>query len=127
MKVLIIGDGNYDIYEKALSQGFEQNGWNVIRYSYGEYFKSKRKILNFYLKIEDKFKIGIINKLINYKLIKIIKTEKPDLVFLYRTAHIDYKNLKRYKKKEKFKIHIYNNDDPFSKKYKLWFPKKTLP
>lgn len=123
-KILIIGDWNYDIYEYALERGFKKEKWEVTRFEYGKEFSGKNLLSKIYLKLEDKFRFGIVNYRINFKLKYKIEKERPDLIFLYRTAHIDTNILKKLKEKIGFKIFIYNNDDPFSKKYKSYVWKK---
>lgn len=123
-KILIVGDYNYGIYEEALEDGFKENNWEVSRFEYGKYFKSKIKFFNFFLKAENKFRIGIINSIINKKLKKLLIKKDFDLIFLYRTAHINLNTIKKIKKEKGFKVYIFHNDDPFSFKYKKYVWRK---
>ncbi len=129
MKIIIVGDFYFDIYEKAIYDALLVLGYDVNKFSWHEYFKDipykklifQNGVLKYlYYKIQYKFAIGpTINKL-NKDLLKFIYKNKPDAVLIYRGTHIYPKTIKKIKKIGSI-IFGYNNDDPFSKDYPGYF------
>jgi len=121
MQILIVGNGLYDIYEPAIENSFKQLNYKVDTFYWKSYFKDYKftnKFELFYYKSQNKLIYGpIINK-INTDLIKKCEKTKPDLVFVYRGTHI-YPNTIIKIKQLGIKVFGYNNDDPFSNKYRV--------
>ncbi|MEQ5274145.1 glycosyltransferase [Proteus terrae] len=128
MKILIVGEYAFPIYEKSFYNAFKRLGYDVHKFSWIGYFKyyqhyqlepqKKYNILkSIYYRFQNKYLIGpTINK-INNDLIRKVNNEKYDLIFIYRGTHIYSSTLKKLKKNKDIKIFGYNNDDPFSKSY----------
>lgn len=128
MKILILSEGKYEYYGDAFMQGFNSLDIEVKHFKWNKYLNSS----NILHKIQNKFLIGFkINK-INNEIIKESRLYKPDLVFIYRGTHIYSKTIAALKQLG-IKVFGYNNDDPFSKKYRivdfrLWsLYKKSIP
>jgi len=113
MKILIVGECSHSIYEKAIAKGFANLNHNIKYFCWKSYFNN-----SFFSKFRNKFLIGDTIDAINRDLIDVVKSMKPDLVFIYRGTHIKYKTLIEIKKFNS-KIFGYNNDDPFSNRYRL--------
>lgn len=129
MKILIVGDFSYNIYEQAFFDSFSDLGEDVFKFSWSGYFKEFQKkgvSLNFlifktlFYKLQYKFSFGPTIRKINNDLICFTKKEKPDLVFIYRGIFIYPGTIKEIKRGGSF-VFGYNNDDPFSKKYPFYF------
>lgn len=112
MKILIVGENRYPIYEKAFKKAFRELGHQCEIFGWNKYF-AKDKILN---KLENKFLIGPSVKKINIDLIKTVKSYCPDLIFMYRPVMILPETLNIVKLENDVKIFTYHNDDPFSKR-----------
>jgi spore maturation protein CgeB len=113
LKILIIGACKYEIYEKAIGNGFKYLGNKVEYFCWKKYFDN-----SFFSKFQNKFLIGSVIRKINKDIIKNVKEIKPDLVFIYRGTHICLKTIQIIKQYG-CKVFGYNNDDPFSDKYGL--------
>jgi hypothetical protein len=101
-KIMVVGNYKWDIYEKALSEGFLQNGVEVSSYIVDSWSLSS-KILN-YKKLCDK----------NEKFINEVLAQQPDAIFLYRINDIFPKSLHQIKNRlPKIKIAIFHNDNPY--------------
>ena len=126
MKIIIAGDYYSPIYEEAISGGFLTLGYYVKEFGWGKYFNyihHKRQPKNLYdysLLFQNKFKLGPVLKRINRDLLSLVSDVKPDLVFIYRGTHI-YKSTIEKIKKSGCLVFGYNNDDPFSKQYPVYF------
>jgi hypothetical protein len=121
MKILIIGDWQHAIYEKAIFDALVKQHVNVIRFNYGKYYTCVN-VLNKYLKkIEDKYAFGFsINKL-NKDLVAFCKKTNPDVCFVYRGRHLFPQTIKYIKQVLECKMLVYNNDDPFALQQKKYF------
>jgi len=116
MKILIVGDNLWDIYEKSFYKGFKELGYDVDIFGYGDRFKN-----TIFHKIEKKFAIGIVTNKINQDLLNKVQDYKPDLIFFYRVLHIYPKTYKYLKQNFKTKLFCYNNDDPFAEYYPSYY------
>jgi len=118
MKILIVGENKYPIYEEAFMKAFIEQGHKCTIFSWSQYFL-KNSLLN---KIENKFLYGFSIKKINKDLLKQVKILNPNFIFMYRPVMILPSVLKEIKRNNNhIKIFSYHNDDPFSKnipKYK---------
>jgi len=128
MKILIIADWHgAEIYAGAFYNGFKNLGYDTYKFSWKEYFKHYQyadyyktdgnKLKLFYYKFQNKFLIGPVLWKINRDVIEKVQEIKPGLVFIYRGTHI-YPNTIQKIKQIGCKVFGYNNDDPFSDKYK---------
>jgi len=117
MKILIVGDNLWDIYEKAFYRGFKELGYDIEIFGYGNRFKT-----SLWHKIENKFSYGILVNKINKDLLEKIQSYKPDLIFFYRVRHIYPNTINKIKKYyPKIKLFAYNNDDPFAEYYPSYY------
>ena len=115
MRILIVGDFNFEIYEKSLSEAFTNLGHEVKDFSISERFQARN---NFYSKIQNHIQLGPDINRINNDLLSISKSNF-DFIFLHRPRLIKSKTLKKIK--HYCKIFIYNNDDPFGTNYRFYF------
>lgn len=128
MKILVVADWHGEIYAQAIYNGFLNLGVETHKFSWKEYFHNYQfskdthtlsdKVKSFYYKAQNKFLVGPVIWKINRDLVEKSKEIKPDLIFIYRGTHIYPGTLKAIKDSVNCKIFGYNNDDPFSKKYK---------
>ncbi|MFA0542218.1 glycosyltransferase [Vibrio sp. 10N.222.52.B7] len=127
-KVLIVGENSFEIYEKAFSKAFENQGYISDIFSWKEYFNKHENrsgfvnsIFGFYIRLQNKLLLGPVIEKINCDLLELTRRKKYDLIFIYRGTHI-YKNTIKQLKENGALVYGYNNDDPFSdaKVGRLW-------
>jgi len=111
MKILIIGENRYEIYEQAFCKAFIELGHECKIFGWNTY-TSKGSLFN---KIENKFLLGPSIQKINSDLISYVKNFEPDLIFMYRPVMIFPKTIEQIKELVEVKIFTYHNDDPFNK------------
>lgn len=132
LKILIVADGmGSDIYEKPFLESFLQLGCDVSIFNWCSYFKGLQYepvyelptliFKTFYYKLQNKFRFGPVLNKINRDILLEYKSNKPDLVFLYRPTHIFQSTIDEIKKNKKTLVFTYNNDDPFSIDYNCFF------
>ena len=132
MRIVIAGKNGSNIHEKPLNNAFLELGHESSIFSWGEIFdKFNRNFLFRILsKIEYKLNYGLINTFVAYSLIHYLRNTKPDVLFVYRGQIIGANTLKKIKEILPNIILIsYNNDDPFSSRYKsyIWYKfKKSI-
>jgi len=129
VKVLIVADWHRKIYAQAVYDAFEKLGYITYKFSWKEYFKHCQysdyydvkcnKIISLYYRLQNRFLIGPVLKQLNNDLIELTKNIQPDLIFIYRGTHIYPNTIKLIKSYIGCKVFAYNNDDPFSDRYKL--------
>ncbi len=110
LKILIVGDWNHAIYEKALFDAFITLGHDCEAFSYGDYFTNS--LLS---RVQNKFVLGPKVTKLNKDLLNKSVEKSFDIIFIYRGLHITPKTIKSLNKNCKT-VFYYNNDDPFSKK-----------
>jgi len=130
-KILITGQYYTEIYEKPFFEGFKQLGCEVYAFKWHPYFEGytlpkylstpKNILKSFYYKVQNKFLFGPSVKNLNRDLIQECKEIKPDIVFVYRGAHLFPKTLQKIKAQSGLMIFGYNNDDPFSNNYPWYY------
>ncbi|MFZ2189836.1 MAG: glycosyltransferase [Candidatus Magasanikiibacteriota bacterium] len=127
MKIIVIGDFYFEIYEKAIFNALLLLGYDTYKFSWHEYFKDLqyKKLANnifksLYYKFQYRFAVGPVVNKINNDLLKFVNQIKPDLVFVYRGTHL-YPDTIKAIKESGVVVFAYNNDDPFSKKYPWYF------
>jgi spore maturation protein CgeB len=114
MKILVVGTFKYEMYEKALFNAFKYLGEDVCSFEFSQYdYHGEDSLLKFFNKFQDRFLFGPKVSKINRLLLKQVKEEKPDLIFLYRTTPVYAKTVSKIKRLGPA-IFSYNNDDPFS-------------
>lgn len=134
VKILIVGNDVYSIYEKAIRDALVQLGYhNVAIFGYEEYLH--RSALDIpcldtvSYKIQNKFSLGHGVRLLNRELLNQCRENKPDLVFLYRCRAVYPKTVKKIRESGCM-VFSYNNDNPFSAYYPGYFwrhYRKSLP
>ena len=123
-KLLIVGDFQYDIYEKSFYDAFKKKGYDVEKFAYQNYinYLSNKPLKNINRKIQNKFAWGPQINQLNDDLIQLAKNYKPDLIFIYRGRHIKAKTIATLKQfLNNTLIFAYNNDDPFSADYPSYY------
>ncbi|HDM8191466.1 CgeB family protein [Vibrio harveyi] len=128
MKVLIVGENSFEIYESAFSRAFKNQGHISHIFSWKEYFNKYdnesgvlNKIFRFCLRVQNKLLLGPVIDKVNRDLLSAAEKDDFDLVFIYRGTHV-YKSTIRTLKERGLLVYGYNNDDPFSnaKVGRLW-------
>jgi spore maturation protein CgeB len=118
MKILVIGDWIYPIYEEAFHRGFLDLGIDSAKFEWGPYF-SKKSILT---RVQNKFNRGPLVEKLNRDLITALSNEKPDILFIYRGWRLKRRTLIEIKRLfPSMKMILYVNDDPFSPLYPRWY------
>ncbi|TDE04763.1 glycosyltransferase [Flavobacterium sandaracinum] len=114
MKILIVGDFKHEMYSKALFNAFKRIENDVHPFMVDEFnYKGNNNIFYFLERFQNRFLIGPKICQINSALLEMVKEQKPDLVFLYRTVEVNAKLISKIKSLGCI-IFSYNNDDPFS-------------
>ena len=124
LKILVVGDFVYHMYEGAFYDKFLELGYETHRFVIAKYltFNSKNLFLRNYYKFQYKFNFGPSVVSLNKNLIKTIKEISPDIIFIYRGKHIFPSTLKRINEvSPSSKVFNYNNDDAFSEQYPSFF------
>jgi spore maturation protein CgeB len=110
MHGIIVGEWRYDIYEKALADGLERQGVNIIKFSTLNYVKSQ---------LQKKIRNGPQIRVLNKKFIQFAKHHKPDFIFFQRNQFFYSKTIKIIQKKIPDIVLLnYHNDNPFVHKHK---------
>jgi spore maturation protein CgeB len=109
-RILIVGSGQYRIYEKSLLYGFESLNCNVDKFWWSEQLNSC-KFFSLYRRVRERFLLSpmllYMNALLKFK----IKNSNYDFVFIYRGTHILPATVKFISNHTN--VYVYNNDDPF--------------
>ncbi len=104
-----------DSLSQSFSKGFNDNGWETKYVNYTEFNSDFQNTLfetsnlfpsKYRLKVEQKYRTAI-----QKKYLEIVKTEKPDLVFIYNDQMVEAPTIKEIKKKSK--VAVYLADSPF--------------
>jgi len=121
MKILVVGDFEFDIYEKAFFDSFVSLEYETYKFKLS-FSKSKYSLIRILYKLENKFSFGLLTYILNFKLFKYVNITKPDLIFIYRGRQIFKGTIFKLKHLNKNAlIFNYNNDDPFSNEYPNYF------
>lgn len=123
MKILIVGSWVSAVYEEPLYQAFKELSYNAHSFEWAPFLNFETgsnkydvkggRVRSIWYRFQNKYIFGPAIFKINKELVKKIKNENYDIVFLYRATHIWEKTVKEIKK-TKAKVFIYNNDDPFT-------------
>lgn len=127
IKILVVGNGNYDFYDIALYNALCQLNYNAELFTTRNIIgPQKDKIVtNFIKRVQSRLNCGTYLKSANRALIQRCKISAPDIIFFYNTRIYDHKTIDRIKQMG-IKIIAFSNDDPFSKKYPNYWWKKFL-
>lgn len=125
MKILVIGDFQYSIYEEAFFNAWKKLGHEVLSFSWAKYFLGidfgvSSRFKKLWLKLQNRYCFGSAIQKINSDLADYIENTKIDFIFVYRGRYLLPQTIKKIKQK-KIKLAIYNNDDPFSKDYPIFY------
>ena len=121
MKILIVGDWRYPMYEKAIADSISQQGFEVLCYSWNKYFN--KNILG---KAESKYCItGLMTILFNLSLKNYVKIQNPDYILFWRATQLLPRTIQEIKKNNvNVKvIASYNHDDFSGPKFGAPVPK----
>ena len=115
IKVIFVGDGSYDIYVKAFYNAAQKKqGIKAILYDYGDMnicAVANRDVIK---RAEYHLGFGVDVSKINQKLLKTIREERIDIVFLYSAELIYASTVKKINQMGVY-IAVYHNDNPFSR------------
>lgn len=117
MKILVVGEYKWEIYEKPLSLAFQALGYDVSNFGWNKYFESTNIVGETYLKFQNKYHVGPTIHKINSDLLISCRQLNPDLVFIYRGVVIYGSTIRKIRKNGAIVIG-YNNDDPFDTRYR---------
>lgn len=119
MKILLIGAYGTLHREEAIERGFSELGATVQACKYGDI------LFNMAITTRIQFKIGFgpVFKKIEQKVSNAIANFQPDVLFFRRPLEFSPSAIRRLRKQTNAIFVSYNNDDPFSDKYKTpsWY------
>lgn len=124
MKIIIVGDWRYYIYEKSFAEELNRLGVRTIGFCIDDYFKGFTGKIERILPLPGPSLIRI-----NHDLINVVKNESPDVLLGWRLTHVLPSTLKVIRSLGVTLV-SYNNDDPFGPKahgnvpwhhHALWF------
>lgn len=120
MKIIIVGEWQWNWYEEAFFNSFKKLGIIVYKYSWYERFsnylinKVEWKPKSKYLDLQNRILIGPEIVRINNGLLKQVSILQPEVILFYRSSHIYKRTLIKIKQKLPKSLLIqYCNDDPF--------------
>lgn len=120
-KIIVVGAGDFSIYEKALYNAFLALGYSRTELILSnDYYNIDNPLLYFFSKVEFRYGKGLQTTSFNKSLVEICRLKKPDIVFLYTCRMVLPKTVLKLKKMGIY-IASYCNDDPFSRKYRKSF------
>lgn len=121
LKIIVVGAGDYPIYERALYDAFKELGYTEIKLvTWNKVLKRNNSFWKLLSKIETRYATGIQTLLFNKHLLDICYSDKPDIVFLY-SCRLVYPNTVSKLQSNGIYVASYCNDDPFSDKYRDYF------
>lgn len=107
MKLLLAGDFNHYFYEEACAKAFERLGIDVVRFSWGNHFKSFKGRLQF------RVMLGPALWILNRDLRRKAEITQPDVILVWRGNPVFPSTLTRLKRKTDALLASYHNDNPF--------------
>lgn len=124
INILFVGDSSYEMYVKAFYEVAKKlDNVKAKLIDFGKLNTNSSKD-NLALRIERHYKIGPHVSLINNEIIKYVKTNKVDIVFLYACDIISVSTVKKLS--QLTYVAIYNNDNPFSSYYPRYMWKNVI-
>jgi hypothetical protein len=118
MRILIIGEWKWEIYEKSFASALADLDLEFIKFSYAK--KNYQLIDKIFKKL---FFLKFILSKTNNSIIKYSLLSKPDFILFWRPTNILPSTLNSLKKSG-FVLISYNNDDPFNCKNNFLNPWK---
>lgn len=116
-RILLVGGWNYGVYQKALSEGFEICGCEVIAFAFKDYINTAK----WWGYIQAKLLLGPDILRLNRELINKYLRYRPDIVFLHKNLYVSQKTINLMKMKGNVIILSYNHDNPFVYgKWTIW-------
>ena len=114
MRILIVGDFNFEMYEKAFYHAFKTNGDEVDTFKWKDFFyQGSNKLLRFSSKLQYRFVFGLKIERLNKFLVNSVTENTPDFVFIYRGTHIYPRSIEKIKNLGCI-VFSYHNDNPFT-------------
>lgn len=130
IKVLVVGDWLFDVYEEFFFQGFKKYGCQTDKFSwiqyfnyyqYPKYYDVKKNIFkSIYYRFQNKLLFGPALRRLNKDLISKVGSTKYDLVFVYRGTHVYPSTIQKIRN-HGCVVFGYNNDDAFSVDYPSYY------
>ena len=132
MKLLQVGDFNFDYYDESLFFEFNKNAQiKVDKFQWNHYFSNYQynsAVAKIYYTLENRYKCGFLVKKLNRDLLLQVKKGNYDVVFLWRAVHLYPSTVRKLKKMAV--VIGYNNDQTFSKHHPWWLfylLKRSIP
>lgn len=120
MKVLIVGDFEFEIYEESFFNCFKSLGHTVEKFNLK--INKSGCLTKLIFNASNKYAFGFITNRLNKRLLITINIFNPDLVFIYRGRQIYDSTYRKIKStNNKIKVFYYNNDDFLSLNYPFYF------
>ena len=110
MKIFIVGEWSWSIYEESFAAGLRSCGVEVYQFSTSKFFNGLSGRIQKKIPFAG-FKVIQLNKLI----IETVVNNNPNLILFWRPTHIIPKTIIQLSKMG-YKTASYNNDDPFGPK-----------
>ncbi len=108
MKFLLAGNWIAQIYEQACADALSKLGVDVVRFAWKDYFEGWAG------RLQEKFPVISPALLrLNRDFLIAVKEAKPDVVLVWRGAHVIPSTIRRLKLETNATLVSYNNDDPF--------------
>lgn len=120
------GTWHSELHEEAVYQAFIKLGHEVVRFAWFRYFLNSWRglpglIALPFVKAQNKYMLGPIFNRLNRDLVELAKSERPDIIFVYRGTHVTASSLRAIREALPDVVMVgYNNDDPFSGHYPGW-------
>lgn len=113
-KIFIAGDFAYYIYERAVVESLQRQGFHHIEeFSFNKYFSNIIGKIERYLVF-----VGVCTLFMNIKFWLSVYRKSPDVVVVWRGTMVLPLTLRIIKRTTRTLLVSYNNDDPFSEFYK---------
>jgi hypothetical protein len=115
LRILLAGDWRAEIQEAAWAWGLERLGHEVIPFRWCPYFQGASALGRLVGRAEYKFIVGSALWRLNLDLHRLVLSERPDALVIYRGTHVWPVTLRQIKRHlPRMPIITYNNDDPCS-------------
>lgn len=128
-KIMVVGDFMWDFYHEACAKALEENGCEVIRFGWFDFFFKKKQgfpepfYKSFFHRVQYRLNLGPIVNFVNSLLLKNIQKNEPDIIFFHMATIINPQTIKLIRLKyPKILTLQYTHDNPFSTHAKstLW-------
>lgn len=119
---LQVGDFSLDYYDQALYSALNNSELlNVEKFVWSTYFsdyKYKSFLHKLFYTFENRYKYGFLVRKLNQDLLRKVKDNSYDVIFLWRAVHIYPSTIKALKKQAV--VIGYNNDQTYSDSHPWW-------